>query len=73
MFFVFFLYNFHSGEDLLKFLQISQEFTSLKVNHDKSEICGIGSKKGSTRAFSQLRFIDLINDSVKILGCRHSY
>ena len=68
-----FLYNLHSVEQLLKLLQISQEFTSLKVNYDKSEICGIGSKKGAIRAFSQLRPIDLLNDSVKILGCHHGY
>ena len=68
-----FLHNLHSVEELLKLLQISQEFTSLKVNYDKSEICGIGSKKGAIRAFSQLRPIDLLNDSVKILGCHHSY
>ena len=63
----------HSVEQLLKLLQISQEFTSLKVNYDKSEICGIGSNKGAIRAFSQLRAIDLLNDSVKILGCHQSY
>ena len=62
-----FSYNFHPVEELLKLLQISQEVTSLKVNYDKSEICGIGSKKGAIRTFSQLRFIDLLNDSVKIL------
>ena len=49
-----------------------KKFISLKVNYDKSEICGIGSKKGAIRAFSQLRPIDLLNDSVKILGCHHS-
>ena len=43
-----FLYNLHSVEQLLKLLQISQEFTSLKVNYDKSEICG---KKGAIRGF----------------------
>ena len=73
MIFLVFLYNLHSVEQLLKLLQISREFTSLKVNYDKSEICGIGSKKGAIRAFSQLRPIDLLNDSVKILGCHHCY
>ena len=68
-----FLYNLHSVEQLLKLLQISQEFTSFKVNYDKSEICGIGSMKWAIRVFSQLRPIDLLNDSVKILGCHHSY
>ena len=68
-----YLFNLHSVEQLLKLLRISQEFTSLKVNYDKSETCGIGSKKGAIRAFSQLRPIDLLNDSVKILACHHSY
>ena len=35
-------------------------------------LCGIGSKKGAIRAFSQLRPIDLLSDSVKISGCHHS-
>ena len=43
------------------------------MNYDKSEICGIGSKKGAIGAFSQFRIVNLINDSVKILGCHHSY
>ena len=30
------------------------------------------SEKGTIKAFSQLQFIDLLNDSVKILGCPHS-
>ena len=33
-----FLYSLHSVEQLLKLLQISQEFTSLKVNYDRSEM-----------------------------------
>ena len=72
MMFLVFCTNLHSVEQLLKLLQISQAFTSLKVNYNKSEICGIGSKKGAIRAFSQLRPIDLLNDSGKILGCHHS-
>ena len=30
-------------------------------------------KEGAIGAFSQLRFIDLLKDSVKILGCHHTY
>ena len=48
-------------------------FCTMKVNYDKFEICGIGSKKGVIRAFSQFRPIDLLNDSVKIFRCHHSY
>ena len=57
------------------FIQIrsAQEITSLKVTYHKPEICDIGSKKGAIWAFSQLRLIDLLNNSVQILGCHHSY
>ena len=30
-------------------------------------------QKGVIGAFSQFRIVNLINDSVKILGCHHSY
>ena len=45
----------------------------MKINHEKSEICGIGSKKGVLRAFSDLSSVDIENDTVKILGFHHSY
>ena len=45
----------------------------MKLNHEKSEICGIGSKKGVLRAFSDLSSVDIENDTVKILGFHHSY
>ena len=42
----YFLKDIDSVKELLKLLEQSSQFTSLKVNNDKSEICGIGSKKG---------------------------
>ena len=45
----------------------------MKINHEKSEICGIGSKKGVLKAFSNLSSVDVENDTVKILGFHHSY
>ena len=60
-------------EHLLSLLRYSHQFTSLKINHEKSEICGIGSKKGVLRAFSDLSSVDIENDTVKILGFHHSY
>ena len=45
----------------------------MKINHEKSEICGIGSKKGILKAFSNLSSVDTENDTVKILGFHHSY
>ena len=42
----YFLKDINSVKELLKLLEQSSEFTSLKVNYGKSEICGKGSKKG---------------------------
>ena len=69
----YFLKDIDSVKELLKLLEQSSKFTSLKVNYDKSEICGIGFKKGAIGAFSQFRIVNLINDSVNILRCHHSY
>ena len=40
-----FLRGVTSIEHVLNLLRYSHQFTSLKINHEKSEICGIGSKK----------------------------
>ena len=69
----YFLQDLDSAKELLRLLGYSQQFTSLKINFEKSEICGIGSKKGVIRAFSDLRLVNLLHDSVNILGCHHSY
>ena len=69
----YFLKDRDSVKELLKLLEQSSQFTSLKVNYDKSEICGIGSKKGAIGTFSQFKIVNLINDFVKKLGCHHSY
>ena len=68
-----FLRGLTSIEHLLNLLRYSHQFTSLKINHEKSEICGIGSKKGVLRAFSDLSSVDIENDTVKILGFHYSY
>ena len=69
----YFLQDLKSIKELLWLLKHSEQFTSLKVNHEKSEICGIGSKKGVMGAFSNITSVDIVNDTVKILGCHHSY
>ena len=66
----YFLQDLKSIKELLWLLKYSEQFTSLKVNYEKSEICGIGSKKG---LFSNITSVDIVNDTVKILGCHHSY
>ena len=72
-FFTFSLRDVTSIERLLSLRRYSHQFTSLKVNHEKSEICGSNSKKGVLRAFSNLSSVDIENDAVKILGFHHSY
>ena len=69
----YFLQDLKSIKELLWLLKHSEQFTSLKVNYEKSEICGIGSKKGVMGAFSNITSVDIVNDTVKILGCHHSF
>ena len=68
-----FLEDIDSIKELLQLLKSSYFFNSLKINCEKSELCGIGSKKGGIRAFSNLCYVDLTTESIKILGCHHSY
>ena len=70
---LFFLQDLDSIKELLQWLEKSYVFNSLKINYEKSEVCGIGSKKGAVRAFSYLSSVDLATESIKILGCHHSY
>ena len=63
----------HPVGHLLSLLRHSHQFTSLKINHEKSEICGICSKKEVLRAFSNFSSVDIENDTVKILGFHHCY
>ena len=69
----YFLQDLNSAKELLKLLGYSQQFTSLRINCEKSKICGIGSKKGVIGAFSKFRSVNLLHDCVKILGYHHSY
>ena len=59
------------ADDVTCFLR--HQFTSIKIDHEKSEICGIGLKKGVLRTFSNLSSVDIENDAVRILGFHHSY
>ena len=69
----YFLQDLKSIKEFLWLLKYSEQFTSLKVNYEKSEISGIGSKKGVMGAFSNITSVDIVNDTVKIHGCHHSY
>ena len=56
----YFLQDLNSAKELLKLLGYSQQFTSLRINCENSEICGIGSKKGVIGAFSNFRSVNLL-------------
>ena len=67
------LHDVDSIKDLLQLLKSSYFFNSLKINYAKSDVCGIGSKKGAVGAFSNLSSVDLTTETITILGCNHSY
>ena len=48
-------------------------FSGFKLNKTKCEICGIGVKKGELTALSELKNVNLLKDSVKVLGVHYSY
>ena len=50
-----------------------KQFSSLKVNFDKSDLCGIGAKKGVEGAFCGVKCLNLLLNSIKILGVHFSY
>ena len=50
-----------------------EEFSSLKVNSEKTELCGIGVKKRVIGSLSVFKVVNLIKDCILILGCYHSY
>ena len=55
---------------------VFDEFSSisgLKLNNSKCEICGIGVKKGDATALCGFKNVNLLSDSVKILGVHFSY
>ena len=49
-----------------------EEFLSLKVNSEKTEVCGIGVKKGGYRALLGFTVVNLIKNCILILGCYHN-
>ena len=62
-----------AAQELKKLFNDFAEFSSLRINTDKTEVCGIGVKKGDSRALSGFKVVDLTRDSTLILGCHHSY
>ena len=69
----YFILNEHSIQRLATLFAKFEEYSSLKVNADKTEVCGIRSKKGVIQALSGFKAVNLVTDSILILGCHHSY
>ena len=68
-----FLRDLHSFFELLSLFQIFESWSSLKLNLNKSELCGIGIKKGVNVAFCGCKVVNLGKETVKILGAHFSY
>ena len=69
----YFLANLNSLEELLRLLAMFKQLSSLKVNFEKSDFCGIGAMKGAEGAFCGVKCLNLLSDSIKILGAHFSY
>ena len=50
-----------------------RNFSSLKLNMEKSELCGIGVLKGVQVAFCGCKVVDLTRECIEILGIYFSY
>ena len=52
---------------------IFSKYSGLKLNENKTEICGIGVKRGVEVALCGMKSVNLVISSVKILGIYFSY
>ena len=68
-----FLRDLNSFFELLSLFQIFESWSSLKLNLNKSELCGIGVKKGVDLTFCGCKVVNLDKETVKILGAHFSY
>ena len=69
----FFLKNKESVKFPLENIKMFSNFSGLKPNTLKCEICGIGVKRGEKVALCGMKSVDLTSEAVKILGIYYSY
>lgn len=69
----FFVADSNSIVEIYNTFSIFSNFSGLKLNNAKCEICGIGAKKGDKTALCGFRNVDLTTDSIKVLGVHFSY
>ena len=58
---------------IFEVFNIFTKFSGLKVNKSKCQIVGIGAKNGVYVALPEVQYVDLLNDSIKILGVHFTY
>ena len=68
-----FIKDLNSFYHLIHVFDQFQNFSSLKLNMEKSEFCGTGMLKGVQVAFCGCKVVDLMRECMKILGIYFSY
>ena len=69
----YFLLNIASVYRLFRVFDEFQAYSSLKVSREKAEISGLGLAKGELGALCGCKTVNLLTDSIYILGIHHSY
>ena len=69
----FFVTDIHSLQAIFFICNQFREFSSLKLNLEKSEACWIGKAKGREDKPIDCHWINLYNDKIRILGVYNSY
>ena len=68
-----FCHDLDSARLILITFGIFSKYSGLQLNASKTEICGIGVKRGVEVALCGMKSVNLVTDSVKILGIYFSY
>ena len=69
----FFLHDLLSVKNIIETFKVFSLFSGLKANFSKCETAGLGSLKGALKAVCSLKSINLIADTIKVLGGHFSY
>ena len=69
----FFLKNKESAIEILNTFKIFSRFSGLKINKTKCELAGIGAKNGVLEALSDVKTINLNDNTLKILSVHFTY
>ena len=69
----FFALDSQSLQIILKVCENFREYSSLKLNVEKSQTCRIGSAKGGMSKPADCNWVDLLTDKVITLGIYNSY